>query len=90
MKNENVIVGVEPSMQPIVNAVVDCIIGSGDVQELLCINRSRLNVLVSEGKLVPVKELRKESLFWKPQVDALRKEMLKNTRTNLFKQSAKK
>jgi hypothetical protein len=88
MKNENktlTMVGVDPVMHQIVDQVFDSILGSGDVQELLCINRSRLNALVGAGKLVPVKELRKECLFWKPQVLQLRNEMLKDTRTNLYK-----
>jgi hypothetical protein len=66
--------------------LVENILGSHDVQELLCINRSRLKALVDCGKLTPFKELKRESLFWKPDVDSLRNEMLKDSRTNLFKQ----
>jgi predicted site-specific integrase-resolvase len=62
------------------------ILGSYDVQEMLCINRSRLNVFVKNGKLKPVKQLKNEALFWKPDVDVLKKEMMKDTRTNLYKQ----
>jgi hypothetical protein len=62
------------------------ILGSNDVQEILCINRVRLKALVDEGKLVPVKQLKRESLFWKPDVDVLKEEMLQNSRTNLYKQ----
>jgi hypothetical protein len=65
--------------------VFDNILGSHDVQDALCINRSRLKALIDEGKLSPVKELKNEKLFWKPQVDALREQMLKNERTNLYK-----
>jgi hypothetical protein len=88
MKKENEtlsMVGVDASMHNVVEHVFESILGSGDVQEILCINRSRLNALVGAGKLVPVKELRKECLFWKPQVLQLKKEMLKDTRTNLYK-----
>jgi hypothetical protein len=69
-----------------VGNVVDNILGSHDVQEMLCINRSRLNALVGAGKLKPIKELKRESLFWKPSVEQLRSEMIKDSRTNLFKQ----
>jgi hypothetical protein len=61
------------------------LLGSNDVQELLLINRSRLKALVDSGKLSPIKELKRESLFWLPDVEALKKEMLLDTRTNLYK-----
>jgi hypothetical protein len=67
--------------------LVENILGSNDVQEILCVNRSRLKALVDSGKLNPIKQLKKESLFWKPDVDMLKKEMLKDTRTNLFKKA---
>jgi hypothetical protein len=65
------------------------ILGSNDVQEMLLINRQRLNVLVASGKLTPFKELKRESLFWKPDVERLKAEMMKDSRTNLFKEVAK-
>jgi hypothetical protein len=61
------------------------ILGSNDVQELLMINRSRLKALVDAGKLKPFKELKRELLFWKPEVELLKEEMMKDSRTNLFK-----
>ena len=66
--------------------LIENILGSNDVQEILCINRSRLKALVDCGKLSPIKELKRESLFWKPDVDSLKNEMKKDSRTNLFKQ----
>jgi hypothetical protein len=66
-------------------AVVENILGSNDVQEELMINRSRLSALVEAGKLAPIKVLKRESLFWKPEVDKLKQEMMKDSRTNLFK-----
>lgn len=65
--------------------VAEMILGSHDVQEMLLINRSRLFALVESGKITPFKELKRESLFWKDDVEALRKEMMKDSRTNLFK-----
>ena len=61
------------------------LLGSNDVQEVLLINRSRLKALVDCGKLTPIKELKRESLFWLPDVEALKKEMLLDSRTNLYK-----
>jgi hypothetical protein len=64
------------------------ILGSSDVQEMLMINRSRLGALVEAGKLEPIKELKRESLFWLPDVEQLRKEMMLDTRTNLYKKAS--
>ena len=65
---------------------IENILGSYDVQETLCINRSRLSALVKAGHLKPIKELKNEQLFWKPDVQVLRDYMLKDPRTNLYKQ----
>ena len=61
------------------------LLGSNDVQEILLITRPRLKALVDCGKLEPIKELKRESLFWLPDVEALKKEMLLDSRTNLYK-----
>lgn len=65
---------------------IDNTLGSHDVQEILFINRSRLKALVDSGRLTPMKVLKGETLFWKPDVMAFRKELLKDSRSNLFKQ----
>ena len=65
--------------------ILDNIMGSNEVQEQLMINRSRLHALVEAGKIAPNKELKRESLFFAPDVLALKKEMLKDSRTNLYK-----
>lgn len=62
------------------------ILGSLDVQEILLVNRSRLAALVDSGKLTPIKELKREKLFWLPDVEELKNEMIQDTRTNLYKQ----
>ena len=62
------------------------VLGSTDVQDALCINRSRLNALVKGGKLNPIKHLKNEHLFYKPDVDQLKREMQLDSRTNLYKQ----
>jgi hypothetical protein len=61
------------------------VLGSEEVQDLLMINRSRLSAMVKAGKLDPIKVLKRECLFWLPDVLALRREMRKDTRTNLYK-----
>ena len=66
--------------------ITENIYGSTDVQEVLCVNRSRLNALVKGGKLNPIKHLKNENLFFKPEVDQLKREMMLDSRTNLFKQ----
>ena len=65
--------------------IIENILGSNEVQELLMINRSRLSALVEAGKITPVKELKASSLFWLPEVEKLKKEMALDPRTNLFK-----
>jgi hypothetical protein len=67
--------------------IIENIFGSQDVQNILCIKKSRLNALVTDGKLIPIKQLKNENLFFKPDVEKLKKEMLLDSRTNLFKQS---
>jgi len=67
--------------------IQDNILGSHDVQEILLVNRQRLRALVEAGKLTPVKELKRESLFWLPEVNQLKKEMELDSRTNLYKKA---
>jgi hypothetical protein len=65
--------------------VAAMILGSTEVQEMLYINRSRLAALVTEGKLKPFKQLKNEKLFWLPEVESFKKELLKDTRSNIYK-----
>ena len=62
------------------------VLGSHDVQEMLLITRARVKALVDAGKLVPIKELKRESLFLLADVEQLKKEMSLDTRTNLYKE----
>jgi hypothetical protein len=71
-------------------AAANMILGSNDVQELLMINRSRLKTLVDSGKLSPFKELKRESLFWKPDVEKLKQSLMQNPKSNLYKMGEKK
>lgn len=72
-------------LDKVIDIVVAGILGSHEVQEMLCINRQRLNVIVKNGKLKPIKELKNEKLFYKPDVEKLKQEMLLDSRTNLYK-----
>jgi hypothetical protein len=63
------------------------VLGSHEVQEILLVNRTRLKALVDAGKLKPVKELKREYLFYLPEVEKLKNEMMLDSRTNLFKQA---
>lgn len=67
------------------NFIQNNVMGSLEVQNYLLITRSRLKALVDADKLSPIKELKRESLFWFPDVDRLKTEMLSDTRTNLYK-----
>jgi hypothetical protein len=66
------------------------ILGSFEVQEILLITRSRLKALVDAGKLTPIKELKMGGIFWKPEVEQLKKEMSKDSRTNISKEGGLK
>lgn len=61
------------------------VLGSNEVQEILMVNKARLKALVDTGKLTPVKELKRERLFLLDDVEALKQEMLLDSRTNLYK-----
>ena len=65
--------------------IITNVYGSQEVQETLCINRSRLTALLKDGKLNPIKQLKNENLFFRPEVEQLRREMMLDSRTNLFK-----
>lgn len=68
-----------------VSFIQDNVLGSLEVQEMLLVTRVRLKALVDAGKLTPVKELKREYLFFLPEVLKLKQEMMKDSRTNLFK-----
>jgi hypothetical protein len=65
--------------------IEDNVIGSWEAQEMLMVNRTRLYVLVETGRLYPIKELKREFLFYRPDVENLIKELLEDSRSNLYK-----
>lgn len=60
-------------------------LGSQETQDYLMINRRRLCDLVKAGRLKPIKELKREFLFWQPDLEVLKKELLLDSRSNLYK-----
>jgi hypothetical protein len=65
--------------------VITNILGSSEVQEMLQINRQRLSSFVIEGKITPIKQFAKEKVFWLPDVKKLAAELMKDKRSNLYK-----
>ena len=63
------------------------VLGSYEVQEMLMIGKSRLYALIAEGKLKPLKELKREYLFWLPEVEAFKQQLLLDSRSNLYKKT---
>jgi hypothetical protein len=58
---------------------------SVEVMELLMVNKARLKALVDSGKLTPVKEINRDRIFLLADVEALKQELLLDTRTNVYK-----
>lgn len=67
------------------NLIDTQILDSSEVAEKLLINRSRLKALIDAGKITPLKVLKNYSLFWLPDVEILKAELMKDSRSNLFK-----
>lgn len=65
--------------------IQNAILGSQDVQDMLFISRARLKALVDEGKIQVFKELQRENLFWKPHVEQVKNQMMKDSRSNVSK-----
>lgn len=55
--------------------VNEYILTSAEVLELLDISRSRLNQLIKAERLIPLKQVKIVSLFWKPDVEKLGEEL---------------
>ncbi|AKR13350.1 MULTISPECIES: DNA-binding protein [Bacillus] len=55
--------------------VDEYILTSSEVLELLDISRSRLNQLIKAERLIPLKQVKIVSLFWKPDVEKLGEEL---------------
>ncbi|MEH6935832.1 DNA-binding protein [Bacillus sp. MYb209] len=51
------------------------ILTAAEVMELLNIARARLNQLVKTERLIPLKQVNKVNLFWKPDVEKLGEEL---------------
>ena len=66
-------------------AAEQMVLDSNDVQEMLLISKSRLNALVDEGKLKTLKSVNRGYIFWQPDVEAFKQELLLDSRSNIYK-----
>lgn len=56
--------------------VNEYILTAAEAMELLDLARSRLNKLVRDGRLIPLKQVNNINLFWKPDVEKLNEELI--------------
>ncbi|OEF97044.1 DNA-binding protein [Desulfuribacillus alkaliarsenatis] len=57
--------------------IAENLCNSTEAAEILNVTRSRVNQLVDQGKLLPLREFSKDKVFWKPDVEALAPELEK-------------
>ncbi|MEB9405621.1 DNA-binding protein [Bacillus cereus] len=55
--------------------VNDHILTTSEAMEIINVNRARLNVLVKNGRIIPLKQTKNMSLFWKSDVEKLGEEL---------------
>jgi hypothetical protein len=65
------------------------VVGSQEAQDFLMINRRRLSAMVEAGKLLPIKKLKGENLFFFPDLVQLKQILITDTRSNLYKNKTK-
>lgn len=65
------------------------ILSSKEVQEILKIDRKRLAFMVKTQKILPIRSLSNDSLYWRDDIEEIREKMLHDPRTNLYKESVK-
>ncbi|PEL89751.1 DNA-binding protein [Bacillus wiedmannii] len=63
------------SKEDIEKFVNDNILTTSEAMETLNVNRARLNVLVKKERLIPLKQTKNMSLFWKSDVEQLGEEL---------------
>ncbi|MBM7634097.1 type IV toxin-antitoxin system AbiEi family antitoxin domain-containing protein [Geomicrobium sediminis] len=51
------------------------IVTPGEATEMLGITRQRLTKLVNDGRLIPVKQFGKTTVYYKPDLEVLKKEL---------------
>ncbi|RAS94590.1 DNA-binding protein [Bacillus cereus] len=63
------------SKEDIGKFVNDYILTTSEAMEIMNVNRARLNVLVKNGRIIPLKQTKNMSLFWKSDVEKLSEEL---------------
>ncbi|OEH86266.1 hypothetical protein BHU72_12080 [Desulfuribacillus stibiiarsenatis] len=57
--------------------VAENIVNSTEAAEILGVTRSRVNQMVEQGKIIPLREFSKDKVFWKPDIVELAPELEK-------------
>ncbi len=63
------------SEEDIKKIVIDHVLTTSEVLELLNVSRPRLNELVKKERIIPLKQTKNMSLFWRPDVEKLNEEL---------------
>ncbi|HDR7068270.1 DNA-binding protein [Bacillus cereus] len=63
------------SKEDIEKFVNDHILTTSEAMEILNVNRARLNVLVKKERIIPLKQMKNMSLFWRSDVEKLSEEL---------------
>ncbi|WP_257153038.1 helix-turn-helix domain-containing protein [Bacillus thuringiensis] len=63
------------SEEDIKQIVIDHVLTTSEVLELLNVSRPRLNELVKKERIIPLKQTKNMSLFWRSDVEKLNEEL---------------
>ncbi|HDR7164546.1 TPA: DNA-binding protein [Bacillus cereus] len=63
------------SEEDIKKIVIDHVLTTSEVLELLNVSRPRLNELVKKERIIPLKQTKNMSLFWRSDVEKLNEEL---------------
>ncbi|PGR90145.1 DNA-binding protein [Bacillus thuringiensis] len=63
------------SEEDIKKIVIDHVLTTSEVLELLNVSRPRLNELVKKERIIPLKQTKNMSLFWRSDVEKLNDEL---------------
>ncbi|PFU80980.1 DNA-binding protein [Bacillus cereus] len=63
------------SEEDIKKIVIDHVLTTSEVLELLNVSRPRLNELVKKERILPLKQTKNMSLFWRSDVEKLNEEL---------------
>ncbi|MGN4740395.1 DNA-binding protein [Bacillus cereus] len=63
------------SEEDIKQIVIDHVLTTSEVLEILNVSRPRLNELVKKERIIPLKQTKNMSLFWRSEVEKLNEEL---------------